>query len=122
LSASLNGWFADERNRRLIDRLRSRGIDPEEPEIDEKETRPLSGMTIVITGVLSRSRREVKARLEALGATVAGSVSSATTHLLAGADAGSKVAKATSLGVEIVDENALAGLIVKMGGDSLWPM
>jgi DNA ligase (NAD+) len=122
LSASLNGWFADERNRRLIDRLRSRGIDPEEPEIDEKETRPLSGMTIVITGVLSRSRREVKARLEALGATVAGSVSSATTHLLAGADAGSKVPKATSLGVEIVDENALAGLIVKMGGDSLWPM
>ena len=79
-------------------------------------------MTIVVTGVLSRSRREVKARLEALGATVVGSVSSKTTHLLAGADAGSKLAKATSLGVEIVDEDGLDELMRQKGGESLWPM
>ncbi len=122
LSASLSTWFADDRNRSLIDRLRSRRVDPEEPEIDKKGTRPLAGMTVVVTGVLSRSRREVKARLEELGATVAGSVSSVTTHLLAGADAGSKLTRATSLGVEIVDEDALDRLIVEKGGDSLWPM
>jgi len=122
LSASLVGWFADDRNRSLIDRLRSRGIDPEETQIDEAGVQPLTGMTIVVTGVLSRSRREVKARLEALGATVVGSVSSKTTHLLAGADAGSKLAKATSLGVEVVDEDGLDELMRQKGGDSLWPM
>jgi len=122
LSASLVGWFADDRNRSLIDGLRSRGIDPEEPRIDEAGMQPFAGMTVVVTGVLSRSRREVKARLEALGATVVGSVSSKTTHLLAGVDAGSKVAKASSLGVEIVDEDGLEDLMRQKGGDSLWPM
>jgi len=122
LSASLVGWFADDRNRSLIDRLRSRGVDPKEPEEDGAGARPLTGLTIVVTGVLSRSRREVKARLEALGATVVGSVSSKTTHLLAGADAGSKLAKAASLGIEIVDEDGLDELIRQEGGDSLWPM
>jgi DNA ligase (NAD+) len=122
LSASLVGWFADDRNRSLIDGLRSRGIDPEETRIDEAEIQPLTGMTVVVTGVLSRSRREVKARLEALGATVVGSVSSKTTHLLAGVDAGGKLAKATSLGVEIVDEDGLDELLRRKGGDSLWPM
>ena len=61
-------------------------------------------------------------RLEALGAAVVGSVSSKTTYLLAGANAGGKVAKATGLGVEIVDEDVLEGLIVENGGDALWPM
>jgi DNA ligase (NAD+) len=122
LSASLAGWFAEDRNQRLIHRLRSRGIDPEETVTDEVEVQLLAGMTVVVTGALSRSRREVKARLEALGATVVGSVSSKTTHLLAGDDPGGKVAKATALGVEIVDEDALEGLIVEKGGDSLWPM
>jgi len=122
LSASLVGWFADDRNRSLIGGLRSRGIDPEEPRIDEAGTQPLSGMTVVVTGALSRSRREVKTRLEELGATVVGSVSSKTTHLLAGVDAGSKLAKATSLGVEILDEDGLEELMRQKGGDSLWPM
>jgi len=79
-------------------------------------------MTVVVTGALSRSRREVKTRLEELGATVVGSVSSKTTHLLAGVDAGSKLAKATSLGVEILDEDGLEELMRQKGGDSLWPM
>ncbi len=122
LSASLVGWFADDRNRSLIDGLRSRGIDPEKTRIDEAGIQPLTGMTVVVTGVLSRSRREIKARLEALGATVVGSVSSKTTHLLAGVDAGGKLAKATSLGVEIVDEDGLEELMRRKGGDSLWPM
>jgi len=122
LSASLVGWFADDRNRSLIESLRSRGIDPEESQIDEAGIQPLTGMTVVITGALSRSRREVKARLEVLGATVVGSVSSKTTHLLAGVDAGSKLTKATGLGVEIVDEDDLEELMRQKGGDSLWPM
>jgi DNA ligase (NAD+) len=122
LSSSLTKWFADDRNRSLIDRLRSRGIDPEEEEIDDTGEQPLTGMTIVVTGTLSRSRREVKARLEGLGAKVVGSVSKKTTHLLAGTDAGSKVAKARSLGIDVMDEEALERLIEERGGDGLWPM
>jgi len=82
----------------------------------------LNGMVVVVTGTLSRSRREVKERLESLGAKIVGSVSQKTTHVLAGADAGSKLAKARSLGVEVVDEDALEGLIEEKGGDSLLPM
>ena len=122
LSSSLTKWFADDRNRGLIDRLRSRGIDPEEEEIDDTGEQPLTGMTVVVTGILSRSRREVKARLEGLGAKVVGSVSKKTTHLLAGTDAGGKVTKARSLGVDVVDEEALERLIEDRGGDGLWPM
>jgi DNA ligase (NAD+) len=122
LSASLKRWLADERNRTLIDRLAARGIDPEEPRADEPQDRPLTGMTVVITGALSRSRRDVKGRLEALGAKVVGSVSGKTTHLLAGADAGGKLAKARALGVEVVDEDALQELLDERGGNRLWPM
>jgi len=122
LSASLTVWFADERNRTLIDRLRVRGIDPVDEGAEDQAKQPLTGMTFVVTGALSRSRREVKAGLEVLGAKVVGSVSSKTTHLLAGAEAGSKLAKAHSLGVEVVDEEGLEELLKERGGDRLWPM
>jgi len=122
LSSSLTAWLADDRNRVLIDRLRSRGIDPEEVGANDPGAQPLGGMTFVVTGALSRSRREVQARLEAFGAKVAGSVSSKTTHLLAGDEAGSKLAKARILGVEIMTENELEGLLNESGGEPLWPM
>lgn len=122
LSNSVTAWFTDDRNRALIDRLRARGIDPEDLGAENSGARPLAGMTFVVTGTLSRSRREVQARLEALGAKVAGSVSSNTTHLLAGGGAGGKLAKARTLGVEVVDEDMLDELLEENGGDPLWPM
>ncbi len=76
-------------------------------EIDEGRDDSLTGLTFVITGSLSRPRRELKEELERLGATVAGSVSRKTSYLVAGKNSGSKLAKARELGVEIIDETEL---------------
>jgi DNA ligase (NAD+) len=122
LSASLRRWFTDPDNRVLVGRLRAHGIDPHEPVADDRGARrPLDGTVFVVSGSLSRSRRETQDRLEALGAKVAGSVSGKTTHLLAGPGAGSKLDKARELGVDVVDEDALEQLLRQSGGEKLWP-
>ena len=108
-------------NRTLLDRLRARGIDPRESIADARGRRPLDGKVFVVSGSLSRPRREIQDRLEALGAKVAGSVSGKTTHLLAGPGSGSKLVKARELGVDIVDEDALEELLRQSGGEELWP-
>ena len=78
---------------------------------------PLEGQTVVLTGTLSTlTRDDAKARLEALGAKVAGSVSKKTNFVVAGAEAGSKLDKAQELGVEVWDEARLAGFLAEHGG------
>ncbi len=77
----------------------------------ESNQRPLEGKTFVITGTLSRPRDEIKDWLQGLGAKVTGSVSKSTDYLLAGDEAGSKLAKARALGVRVLDEAALAVLL-----------
>jgi DNA ligase (NAD+) len=75
---------------------------------------PLDGQTVVLTGGLSSlSRDEAKARLEALGAKVAGSVSKKTSFVVAGTDAGSKLARAQELGIAVWDEQGLLDLLEK---------
>jgi DNA ligase (NAD+) len=100
----LLSFFASEANRAVIDELRDAGIhwpEPAKPASDGL----LTGQTWVVTGRLeSRTREEAEAELKALGARVAKSVSARTTVLLAGPGAGSKLAKAEKLGIEIVDE------------------
>jgi DNA ligase (NAD+) len=120
LSASLTQWFADPDNRELITRLRQRGINPTEEVVDEVGPEPLAGMVVVVTGSLSRGRREITERLESLGAKVSGSVSGRTTHLVSGSDAGSKLEKARKLGIEILDEVGLEKLVADLGGGRLW--
>jgi DNA ligase (NAD+) len=114
IAESVVSWMAAPENRELVDRLAARGIQPREEEGPETEE-PLAGQVFVLTGTLSRPRREIKEQLEALGAAVAGSVSSRTTYLVAGENAGSKLAKAGSLGVEILDEDALQHLLDSLG-------
>jgi DNA ligase (NAD+) len=73
---------------------------------------PVAGRTVVFTGTLeTMSRGEAKARAEALGAKVAGSVSKKTDYVVAGADAGSKARKATELGIMVLDESAWLEMI-----------
>lgn len=109
IAASVTDWFAQPRNQRTISRLAERGIDPEEEQMSCSEV--LAGTVIVLTGSLSRPRREIKNELEALGATVTNSISKKTTYLVAGEKAGSKLEKASTLGVEVLDEDGLARLI-----------
>ena len=73
---------------------------------------PLAGMTLVLTGTLpALTRDEAKAMIEAAGGKVAGSVSKKTNYVVAGEDAGSKLAKAEELGVAVLDEDGLRALL-----------
>ncbi|MBV6814335.1 NAD-dependent DNA ligase LigA [Xanthomonas campestris pv. passiflorae] len=86
------------------------------PQADALQTGPLDGQTVVITGTLAALTRDAaKQRLEALGAKVAGSVSKKTAFLVAGEEAGSKLDKAQSLGVEIWDEARLLAFLGEHG-------
>ncbi len=121
MAESVRSWFADTRNRALVARLRERGIDPrQEGPSDDRGGRPLEGARVVITGTLSRPRGVVKARLEELGARVTGSVSRTTSFLVAGADAGGKIAEARRLGVDVIDERRLDELVRQRTGGGLW--
>ncbi len=115
IAAAVIGWFADARNREVVQRLRGRGVDPRE-ETGPTGSTPLSGTTIVLTGSLGRPRREIKAELEALGAKVSSSVSRQTDYLVAGEAPGSKLDAARSLGVDVLDGEGLARLIDEAGG------
>jgi DNA ligase (NAD+) len=110
IAAAVSEWFAQERHQSLVMRLAERGIDPRE-ETDDGGDEALSGQVFVITGSLSRPRRELKEELERLGATVAGSVSGKTSYLVAGENSGSKLAKARELGVKVIDETELIKML-----------
>ena len=100
-------YFSDPAGRKLVEKLRSRGVNFTEPRAVTAGG-PLSGQTAVITGTLpTLSRAKATATIEAAGGRVTGSVSKATDFLVAGEDAGSKLEKAKSLGVEIIDEAEL---------------
>lgn len=106
-------FFTNEDNLKLIDRLRQLGIRwPIVEPSDDSETKPLQGQTYVLTGTLEQlTRSEAKAKLIALGAKVAGSVSKNTSCVVAGPGAGSKLAKAEELGIKIFDEGEFISLL-----------
>jgi DNA ligase (NAD+) len=109
---SIATWFAEERNRALVEELRALGIRLELKPEEKPVEGPLTGQTYVITGTLERrSREEARAALEAQGAKVTDSVSKKTTGVVAGESPGSKLDKARKLGVEILDEDALEKLL-----------
>jgi DNA ligase (NAD+) len=101
-------WFADERNRALVAGLEQAGLRVREEEAGQAGPRPFAGRTVVLTGTISfASRDELKEWLELNGATVSDSVSKRTGLVIAGPGAGTKLAKAQSLGVAVWDEPAL---------------
>ena len=117
IAASVHGFFNDARHRAEVTRLRALGLHwPEHPPAagSGKITLPLSGLTVVLTGTLARlSSDQAAERLTALGAKVSASVSKKTSYVIAGADAGSKLARAEQLGVEVLDERGLEGLLAR---------
>ena len=106
-------FFADTRNQAMIERVVHSGVHWPKEEIDT-DKQPLAGQTIVLTGTLSTmSRSEAKERLQNLGAKVAGSVSAKTYLVIAGPGAGSKLKKASELGIEVLDEEGMHELLEK---------
>jgi len=106
-------FFADERNRQMIQKVIESGVNWPLEKID-LEQQPLNGQTLVLTGTLTAlSRSEAKERLQNLGAKVAGSVSVKTDLIIAGPGAGSKLKKAAELGIEVIDEDGLIELLEK---------
>ena len=107
----LRQFFDAESSMAVVAALRERGVHWPVIEVS-REAQPLSGQTWVVTGKLENmTRDEAKAALQGLGAKVAGSVSAKTTCLVAGPGAGSKLAKATELGIDTIDEAALMDLL-----------
>jgi DNA ligase (NAD+) len=106
IAESVVSWFKDKAARRLIEKLRKRGLNFTEPR--QKTGGALKGLTVVLTGTLpSLSREDATALIEANGGKVTSSVSKKTSFVVAGADAGSKLEKARALGVEVIDEAGL---------------
>ncbi len=117
VAQSIHTFFAQPHNREVVEQLRAAGIHWEEGVPAEKPPQILAGMTIVLTGTLpTMGRDEAKDLLEAAGAKVSGSVSKKTSYVVAGAEAGSKLAKAEELGVTVLDE---AGMLRLLAGDKL---
>ena len=105
-------FFRAPHNIEVITALREAGVHWDKVEQVVSEGLPLDGQTWVITGALdSMARDEAKAKLQALGAKVSGSISAKTTALLAGDKAGSKMAKAEKLGVKVVGEEEFLALV-----------
>jgi len=108
---SILGFFADASICSEIDALLSLGVAPEETAASTSEG-ALVGKTVVVTGTLpTLSRRDAEALIEANGGKAAGSVSKKTDYVLAGEAAGSKLTKAQTLGITILDEDAFLALI-----------
>jgi DNA ligase (NAD+) len=100
-------FFGENRNRELIERLRTAGLQFREPTAVE-EGGPLAGKAYVLTGTLpTLSRTEATELIERAGGRVVGSVSKKTDALVAGDEPGSKLEKAKTLGVEVIDEAEL---------------
>ncbi|MBR9787329.1 MAG: NAD-dependent DNA ligase LigA [Vibrionaceae bacterium] len=106
-------FFGEEKNQAVVEDLLAQGIHwPEISTPEEGVELPLEGKTVVLTGTLSQlGRSEAKEALQAMGAKVAGSVSKKTDILFAGENAGSKLAKAQELGIEIKTEQDLLDLM-----------
>lgn len=111
IADSVTDYFAEIPNQTLITQLRNAGLQFE-GEASAPTSTKFAGMTFVLTGELtSMTRREAEERIEALGGKASGSVSKKTTYLVAGESAGSKLTKANELGVKVLSESDLIGLL-----------
>jgi DNA ligase (NAD+) len=112
VAGDILAFFREKHNREAVDDLVACLIEIEPAAAQAARASPIVGKTIVFTGTLEKmTRQEAKSRAEALGANVAGSVSKKTDYVVVGADAGSKAAKATELGVATLSEDEWLALV-----------
>ncbi len=113
----VRGFFSEEHNMAVVNALIEQGIHWPELTAPSPDAQPLAGLTYVLTGTLSElNRNDAKARLQALGAKVSGSVSAKTDALIAGEKAGSKLTKAQDLGIDVLTEADLIALLSEHNG------
>ncbi len=117
VASHVYAFFQEPHNRQVLAALAAAGVQAGEV-AQAGADQPLAGQSWVLTGTLSMPRSRAKSLLESLGARVSGSVSASTSVLLAGEAAGSKLRKAESLGVQIMDEAAFAQVLSKHGLDA----
>jgi len=114
VAASIRQFLAEEHNRGVVEQLRKAGVTwPEQvPAAGADRAGAVAGKTFVLTGTLpTMTRDEAAALIEAAGGKVSGSVSKKTDFVVAGEEAGSKLAKANQLGVTVLDETGLLALL-----------
>ncbi|MBV8366481.1 MAG: NAD-dependent DNA ligase LigA [Candidatus Eremiobacteraeota bacterium] len=112
IAKSLVSFFAHPQNRAIVEKLRRAGVNLRGVARPQATTGPLSGKTFVLTGTLpALTREDATALIVGAGGKVSGSVSKKTDYVVAGEAAGSKLAKAESLGVKIIDEAGLRDLL-----------
>jgi DNA ligase (NAD+) len=112
LAQSIRQFFSEAHNRKVIAELRKAGVQWPETAPQSVARGKLSGLTFVLTGTLPKmSRDDARDLIEMHGGKVAGSVSKKTSYVVAGADPGSKLDRAKELGVAVLDEKQLEGLI-----------
>ena len=107
VAQSVLNFFASAAGKKILQRLKQLGIQPKSEKVSARKVTelPLAGKTFVLTGALSSmTREEATEEIEALGGKVSSSVSKKTNYVLAGEDAGSKLAKAKQIGIRILDE------------------
>ncbi|CAM5195701.1 DNA ligase OS=Castellaniella defragrans OX=75697 GN=ligA PE=3 SV=1 [Castellaniella defragrans] len=111
VAASAHGFFAEPHNREVLEALKAAGVQPQEEPV-VSGGKPLAGKTLVLTGTLpTLTRDQAAALILAAGGKVSGSVSRKTAWVVAGDEAGSKLAKAQELGVPVIDEAGLQALL-----------
>ncbi|MHA7287396.1 NAD-dependent DNA ligase LigA [Arthrobacter sp. MDT3-44] len=111
IAAALTEWFAEDWHREIVDRWAAAGVRMED-EVDESAPRTLEGLTIVVTGSLQQyNRDEAKEAIITRGGKAAGSVSKNTSYVVAGENAGTKLEKAETLGIPVLDEDGFIALL-----------
>ncbi|MFZ1977910.1 MAG: NAD-dependent DNA ligase LigA, partial [Bacteroidota bacterium] len=114
IAESIVRYFADKHNRAIVKRLTMAGVTMEEKERSMAGSDPLAGKVFVITGALTTmNRNEAKERIESSGGKVSSTVSAKTDYVVVGADAGSKLKKAQTLKIPLIDERDLIELLTK---------
>jgi DNA ligase (NAD+) len=113
IAGSVERFFGDPENLLALKRLMSLGLKISNPDFEGSEAGkgPLEGLTFVITGTLSRPRKDVEELIEGMGGHTSGSVSKSTDYIVAGENPGSKLDKAEKLGVKVISYDKLITML-----------